>query len=567
MDSGGHGIFDFVHRKPDTMVPYLSTSEASTDESSAIQLGKYQIPPSGNIELLRRGRAFWEVLESHGIPTTVLRMPANFPPSGTASRELSGMGTPDLVGSYGEFSFYTSKLFAFAGEDIAGGDVYEVDIYDGVVETKLYGPDNPFLVEKEKLTSEFTVYLDPEDPVVKIVAGAVEVVLREGEFSDWVPVEFPMIPTQTLNGMVRFYLRSVRPEFELYASPVNIDPMAPAMPVSTNEDYASELAKKTGRFYTQGMPEDTKSLQEGVLTTEEFLAQAHIAGQEIIDQYPKVLEDFESGLLFYYFGNVDQVSHMMWHVTDPEHPAYDAEKDAKYAGLIEELYVGMDRVVGQTIDYLGEQAGEDDTLIVMSDHGFTSWRRTFQLNAWLREKGFLVVKNPDLKEDPGMFVNVDWAHTRAYGLGVNGLYVNVKGREKEGIVPPEKREAVMEELAQALLAEIDPKTGLQAVTKVYKREEVYESRGEIEIGPDIIVGYAKGTRGSGHSALGAVEGEIFADNTDDWPGDHEMDHETVPGILLVNRPLTRKATKLKDLAQSILAEFGIDEPIPIQEGK
>jgi predicted AlkP superfamily phosphohydrolase/phosphomutase len=567
MDSGGHGIFDFLHRKPDTMVPYLSTSEASTDESTAIKLGKYQIPPSGTVELLRRGRAFWEVLEDHGIPTTVLRMPANFPPSGTARRELSGMGTPDLVGSYGEFSFYTSKLFAFAGEDIAGGEVYEVDIYDGVVEAKLYGPDNPFLVEKEKLTSEFTIYLDPVDPVVKIVAGAVEVVLREGEFSDWVPVEFPMIRTQTLNGMVRFYLRSVRPEFELYASPVNIDPMAPAMPVSTDEDYASELAKATGRFYTQGMPEDTKSLQEGVLTTEEFLAQAHIAGQEIIDQYPKVLEDFESGLLFYYFGNVDQVSHMMWRVIDPEHPAYDAEKDAKYAGLIEELYVGMDRVVGQTIDHIGEHMGDDTTLIVMSDHGFTSWRRTLHLNAWLREKGFLVVKNPDLKDDPGMFVNVDWAHTRAYGLGVNGLYVNVKGREKEGIVPPEKREAVMEELARALLAELDPKTGLPAVTKVYKREEVYESRGEIEIGPDIVVGYAKGTRGSGHSALGAVEGEIFADNTDDWPGDHEMDHETVPGILLVNRPLTRKATKLKELAQSILAEFGIDEPVPIQEGK
>ena len=221
-----------------------------------------------------------QYLEDHGIETTVLRMPANFPPSGTASRELSGMGTPDLVGSYGEFSFYTSKLFAFAGEDIAGGDVYEVDVYDGVVEAKLYGPDNPFLVDAEKLTSEFTVHLDPVDPVVLIVAGSEQVVLREGEFSDWVPVEFPMIPTQTLYGMVRFYLRSVRPDFELYASPVNIDPMAPAMPVSSDEDYASRLAKATGRFYTQGMPEDTKALQEGVLTTEEFLAQARIAIQQ-----------------------------------------------------------------------------------------------------------------------------------------------------------------------------------------------------------------------------------------------------------------------------------------------
>ena len=164
LDSGGHGIYDFVHRDADTMIPYLSTSRAS-DAGSSLTIGKYQFPLSGGtVELLRKGRAFWEVLENHGIQTTILRMPANFPPSGTASYELSGMGTPDITGTYGQFSFYTSKLFAFAGEDIAGGDVHEVDIFDGVVETRLYGPDNPFLVEREKLTSVFNVYLEPVEP-------------------------------------------------------------------------------------------------------------------------------------------------------------------------------------------------------------------------------------------------------------------------------------------------------------------------------------------------------------------------------------------------------------------
>ena len=211
LDSGGHGIYDFIHRDPDTMIPYLSTSRSSGG-GRTLEIGKYQFPLSGgSIELLRKGRAFWEVLEDQGIQTTILRMPANFPPTGTASYELSGMGTPDIAGSYGEFSFYTSKLFAFAGEDIAGGEVYEVDIFDGVVDARLYGPDNPFLQEAEKLTSEFTVYLDPVDPIVKLVAGSEEIILKEGEFSDWVPVEFPMIPTQSLPGMVRFYLRSVRP--------------------------------------------------------------------------------------------------------------------------------------------------------------------------------------------------------------------------------------------------------------------------------------------------------------------------------------------------------------------
>jgi len=557
MDSGGHGIFDFLHRNPETLVPVFSMGEVAAG-GTTLEIGKYQFPLSGgSFELLRRGRAFWEVLENHGIETTVVRMPANFPPSGTATRELSGMGTPDLRGNYGEFSFYTSKLFAFAGQDIAGGDVYEVDIYDGVVDAKLYGPNNPFLIETEKLASDFTVYLDPVDPVAKIVAGSEEVLLREGEWSGWVPVEFSMIPTQTLGGMVRFYLRSVRPDFELYASPIQIDPMAPALPISTPEDYATELAKAGGRFYVQGMPEDTKVHESGVMTTEEFLTQAHIAGKEFADQFPYVLDHFEDGLLFFYLGNVDQISHVMWKVLDPGHPAYDPEVDPKYAGLIEELYVGLDAVVGQAL----ERLSADDTLVVMSDHGFASWRRSFHLNAWLKEKGYLVVKDPGMKEDPGLFVNVDRGRTRAYGVGLNGLYINLKGREKDGIVPEENRKALMDEIAAALLAEVDPKTDGPVVTKAYQREDAYKDRGHLEIGPDIIVGTAKGTRISSDSALGAVGKEVLTDNVDEWSGDHLMDHETVPGILLTNRPLKKPAPRLQDLAQAVLLEFGIDEPI------
>jgi predicted AlkP superfamily phosphohydrolase/phosphomutase len=560
MDSGGHGIFDFVHRDAEKLVPTFSMAEASAGET-ILKIGKYQIPGSGSFELLRRGRTFWEVLESHGIETTLIRMPVNFPPSGTATRELSGMGTPDLRGGYGEFSFYTSKLFAFAGEDIAGGDVYEVDIYDGVVQAKLYGPDNPFLIEREKLTSDFTVYLDPVDPAAKIVAGTEEVVLRDGEWSDWVPVEFSMIPTQSLGGMVRFYLRSVRPDFELYASPIQFDPMAPAAPISSPDDYATELAKAGGRYYVQGMPEDTKSHESGVFTTAEFLAQAHIAGKEFSDQFPYLLDHFEKGLLFFYLGNVDQVSHVMWKVLDPGHPAYDPEVDPQYAGLIEELYVGLDTVVGQALDRLSAQ----DTVIIMSDHGFASWRRAFHLNAWLRDKGYLTVKDPNMENDPGVFVNVDWERTQAYGVGLNSLYINLKGREKNGIVPLEKRKALIEEIGAALLAEVDPKTGGPVVTKVYPRDDTYQDRGELEIGPDIIVGTAKGTRISGHSALGAVGKESITDNLDEWSGDHLMDHEAVPGILITNRPLSKPAARLRDLAQSVLAEFGIDEPI--QPGK
>jgi predicted AlkP superfamily phosphohydrolase/phosphomutase len=268
-----------------------------------------------------------------------------------------------------------------------------------------------------------------------------------------------------------------------------------------------------------------------------------------------VLDRFAGGLLFYYFGNVDQVSHMMWRARDPRHPAYDAARDRVHEKTIEELYVGLDKIVAETIPRLGPE----DLLVVMSDHGFTSWRRAFHLNSWLRDQGYLAVVDPKQTEDPGFFGNVDWTRTRAYALGLNGLYVNVKGREKNGVVDPGQRAALAEEIAEKLLATKDPASGAPAITKVYRREQVYKLAGHEDIAPDLIVGYAKGTRGSDESALGALTPEVIVDNKDPWSGDHCMDHEAVPGILLTSRALRKPAPSLQTLAAAILAEFGVEE--------
>lgn len=560
MDAGGHGIFDFIHRDPGTMIPYLSTSRTEGSEKT-LKVGKYQIPLSGGtVELLRRGTPFWEVLEERGVETTVMRMPANFPPSGTATRELSGMGTPDVLGTYGTFSFYTSELFAFGGQEVSGGEVYEAWPEDGVVQASIYGPDNPFLIEKEKLAVDFQVYLDGEEDVAKLVVGGEERVLQVGEWTDWVPISFEMIPTQTLGGMVRFYLRQVRPEFELYATPINIDPYAPALPVSHPDDFAKELAEGSGLFYTQGMPQDTKALTGEVFRPEDFLSQSTLAGDENYEQYKWVLEAWATRgapqrFLFYYFGNLDQVSHVMFRATDLEHPAYDETLDQQFADVVEGLYRKADEVVGHTLDNLPEGA----RLIIMSDHGFAPWRRAFNLNTWLKEQGYLTVKNPNLRKDPGLFFNVDWSRTKAYGCGFNGLYVNMQGREKNGIVPPSESDALLAEIRTKLLETMDPATGMPAITKVYKSDEFLKDRGHLEIGPDMMVGYARSIRVANESTLGELTAEVFFDNTEAWSGDHGMDHETVPGILLTDRPLTKPATSLQNLAASILAEYGIDE--------
>ena len=555
MDAGGHGIFDFVHRDPATMLPFLSTS--STEPARSFRVGAWQIPLSGGkVKLLRHGTAFWEELTRHGIETTIVRMPANFPPAATASRELSGMGTPDLLGTYGTFSFYTSDPTARAETDVSGGRVVAVRPLDGNFRDVLHGPSNPLRTEPEELTAAFSFYADPDKPLAKLAVGLEERILEVGEWSDWVPIEFRMAPGRTLRGMCRFYLKQLRPSISLYVTPINIDPMHPAMPISEPSEWATELAQRTGRFFTQGMPEDTKAYTSGVFGPREFLAQAGMVAEETLRQYRDLIVEFDRGLLFYYFGGTDQVSHMMWRPMDPGHPAYDAARDAPFADVIPDLYEQMDAIVGWTL----ERVDASTLLIVMSDHGFASWRRTFNLNGWLRDQGYLAVRDTGLVDDAGMLANIDWEHTRAYGLGLNGLYINVRGRERWGIVPPEERDALRDEIAARLLATLDPVTGAPAVTRADRPDRVYASQEYLALGPDLIVGYAKGTRCSDDSGIGEVPREVFTDNTSPWSGDHCMDHTTVPGILLTNRPLVRPAKSLRDLGAAILAEFGVHGP-------
>jgi predicted AlkP superfamily phosphohydrolase/phosphomutase len=553
LDPGRHGIFDFVHRDPKTMTPYLSTTQVEPP-GRMFTLGKWQFPlSSGSIKLLRQGQPFWDVLEQHGIETTVVRMPANFPPSGTATRELSGMGTPDILGTYGTFSFFTSSPKAATDRSLSGGAIYAVDASSGVVRGVLEGPENPFLTDREHAAVPFAVSISADKRYAKLSVGEEERMLAVGEWSDWVPIAFDLIPTQHLYAETRFFLARLDPYFELYVSPVNIDPMSPALPISSDAGYAAELARATGRFYTQGMPEDTKSLKTRVLTPAQFLGQATIAGDEVRRQYDYTLDRFHDGFLFYYFGNVDQVSHMMWRARDPQHPAYDPAADQPFAHVVEDLYVGLDAIVGRTLDTLGA----DDLLVVMSDHGFASWRRSFHLNSWLRDNGYLRPMAFSAANESVPFGGIDWSRTRAYAVGLNGLYLNVKGREASGIVAPEEREALAKEIADRLMKTVDPATGTAAVTKVFRREEVFHVAGHEDVAPDLIVGYAKGTRSSDESALGNLAAEVIVDNRDPWSGDHCMDPDTVPGILLSSRPLRKPAANLQSLAGSILSELGI----------
>ncbi|MEZ5292949.1 MAG: alkaline phosphatase family protein [Vicinamibacterales bacterium] len=553
LDPGGHGIFDFIHRQPDTLEQFLSTSR-TVPPGRLLTLGKYQFPLSGgHVDLLRGGEAFWEPLEARGIETTIVRMPANFPPSGKATRELSGMGTPDMLGTYGIFTLFSSKPEVFERRDVSGGVIQPIDVIDGVARGAIEGPNNPYLTTPTPLTVPFAAHVDATSQAVKLVVGGEERMLEIGEWSSWVPVSLPLLPLSSLPGEVRFLLKSITPYFELYASPINLDPFAPALPISTPETYAGELAEAEGRYYTQGMPEDTRARNVAVLTERELLDQARITADENVRQFRYVLDHFDDGLLFYYFGHIDQVSHVTWRSMDPGHPAY-TDADAAFADVIPRLYAEMDTVVGQAMAALGP----DDLLVVMSDHGFAPWRRAVNVNSWLRDHGYLVVTSAQAGLAPGL-AGVDWSRTRAYAVGLNGLYLNLQGREAKGIVPAADAPALARAIAAEMERTVDPATSAPAITKAFVTATAFAGRDYPAIEPDIVVGYARGTRVSSDSALGVVAAEVFSDNTEPWSGDHSMDPAHVPGVLFTSRPLKVPADRLQTLAASILAEFGVTD--------
>ena len=556
MDPGGHGIFDFIHRDPKTYVPVFSATETSGG-SKTVRIGKTVLPLSGGqIRNLRKGRAFWQILEDHGVPATIFKMPSNYPPVESRQRTLAGMNTPDLKGSYGIFSYYTNASTSVVQEAGGGGRVYDVFVVGNRVEAELKGPVNTFRTDAPEAAVPFQVFLDPENAAAKIVIQGQEFVLRQGEWSGWRHVRFGLIPTQSVHGICLFYLKEVRPKFKLYISPIHMDPARPALPLSTPESYARELERRFGPFFTKGLPADTSALDNGVLDEEEFLTLDHMVYEESMAMLEYELGRFDEGLLFYYFSNADQRQHMFWRLIDPGHPAYDEKLAARFGDVIARTYAEMDRA----LDLALRKADKDTIVLVMSDHGFNSFRRGFNLNTWLLREGYHRLKRPLKKEESAYFDNTDWAKTRAYGMGLNSLYINEKGREGEGAVASgADKDNLVHEIARKLEALTDPLTGERVVQRAFVAKETYRGR-NLENAPDIVLGFGRGYRISWQSPLGGFPREIVEDNTQRWSGDHMSAPDILPGIAFTNRKFTAEAPALEDLTVSVLGAFGIERP-------
>ncbi len=554
-DPGGHAIFDFIHRDPENYIPIFSASRTE-EAGKTLSIGNLVLPLSGGkVEQLRKGKAFWQVLEERGVPATLFKIPSNYPPVTTKQKTISGMGTPDILGSYGIFNFYTTQSTE-VDADIGGGRIHPVYVIGNRVEDKLPGPTNTFKKDRPESTIDFKVFIDPENPVAKVVIQDQEFILKEGEWSGWKRIHFNMIPTQSISGICMFYLKQVRPEFKLYVSPINFDPGRAAIPLSTPKSYAEELEEKFGPFFTKGLPADTSALDNDVLDEAEFLQQDDFVLEERWRMLDYHLERFDSGLLFYYVSSTDQRQHMFWRLLDKKHPIHDPLLASKYGDTIRNIYIEADKMLAKAM----EKVDKDTIIMVMSDHGFTPFRRGLNLNTWLKENGYLHLINMWRQGQDYFFENTDWSRTKAYAYGLNSLYINERGREAEGIVTagPEK-EALVREIARKLEEYRDPKTGEQVVLRAYVAKDVYKGP-YIEEAPDIVIGYNRGYRVSWATGLGRIPKSTIEDNTEKWSGDHCMDQSVIPGILFTNRKIQAASAALYDLTPTILNIFGISTP-------
>jgi predicted AlkP superfamily phosphohydrolase/phosphomutase len=543
LNPGSHGIFDFIMRDPRTYCSYLSLNEITTIRSSV------------KIKIRKKGEAFWNILSKNKIPSFIYFCPNTFPPNKILGKMISGMGVPDIQGTMGKFSFYTTKKITKEDKD-SRGRIIQVKPNAEFILTELCGPKVSSKGKQTESNAPLKINLIPKEEKVFIELHKNRFFLKKGSWSDWLKVSFKVGLFTKVHGIVRLYLKSLEPDFELYASPINFDPQDPPFAISYPSDYSLQLAKKIGIYYTQGMPHDTWALTENRLDEKAFLELSDEIMNEKVNILTKELTEFKSGLFFFYFDTLDIIQHMFWRYTDSLHPLY--ENSPFYRGTIIKYYKKIDNIIGGIL----KKIDKDTTLIILSDHGFNSFRRSVHLNRWLLENGYLFLKE-GAGEDNEFLEDVDWHKTKAYALGFGGIYLNKIGREYYGIVNDSEALSLKQEIIKGLKEFKDPKTGKMIVSNVYVNSDVFKGP-YMNDAPDLFVGFNRGYRASWQTALGNVPGLLIEDNMKKWSGDHLIDSRLVSGVIFINRKAELDNPQITDIAPTALSLFNIDKPEEMQ---
>ena len=519
----------------------------------------------------RLGTPFWEAAGAKGIRSIVMHVPVTFPAKDYQNGELlSGLGVPDVRGRIGTPSYYTSDpFFAPRNKNEFSVELVRLESNTGTIRSEVFGPYNKLFKEPPVVKVPMTLTVLPNGGGLKVEpVGSDPFTLKPGTWSDWVVFTFPFNDLVKLTGMGRFYLISLDPEVRLYLSPIHFHPakLPPAVKISAPASLSASLSKRFGLYKTMGWSIDTWSMSEETIDEPVFLEDVNFTVKQFRKMMNGLLDEKGIGLFVQIFEFTDRVGHVMWRYLDPEHPAYDARKAALYGPSVEASYREMDAIVGDAMSRLVP----GDLMMVLSDHGFATWRRSVNYNTWLVRNGYMALKAENGKQadlemlfSQGEFwPNVDWSRTKAYSMGLGEIYLNVRGREGQGIVAPgAEYEAVRSEIKAKIVTLVDPATGKRPVVNAYTREEIY---GSFDAGliPDLFVTNSEGYRVGWQSSLGVVSPEMFEVNKQVWSGDHcSLDPTVVPGILFANRPLpTDRIPAMADVPATLYKALGVEPP-------
>ncbi len=566
VNPGKHNIYDFLAPDRQRYLPELSSARIRGSKR-VLRIGRYAIPlGKPSIKPLRRGKPFWHYLGDAGVFCSVIRVPITFPPEKFSGVLLSGMCVPDIQGTQGTFSYHTTRR---ANRETASNRVVVPFVKNGkAFHSYIPGPPDTLRADaKEELRAHFAVKPLAGKRKAQLQMNGKKIELAEGEYSEWAEVEFSAGLGVTVKGICRFYLKSVQPELELYATPVNINPMNPALPISHPISYSVYLAKLQGLYATLGLAEDTWALNDGFLDDNAFLEQCYLIHDERERMFFDALEKTRQGVCVCVFDITDRVQHMFWRYlkdgegSDGGHVHSHGYVQAAAAGegqeselVIEKLYQRMDALIGRTV----EKMEKDSLLLIVSDHGFKSFERGVNLNSWLHQNGYLALKEGAPSGD--WFADVDWARTRAYALGLNGIYLNLRGRESSGTVEPgEEEKRLRAELCAKLEGLTDPATSQEAIRRTFNSMQAFTGPYR-ENAPDVVIGFGAGYRASWDSAQGRVTKDVFEVNSKAWSGDHCIDPELVPGVLFSNWKIAGEKHAITDVAPTLLDLFGLKVP-------
>ena len=530
LNPGKHGIFDFMHRDPHTY---------------GLQVGPLAVRPrpdgaGWDARNHRQGITLWAQASAAGRSCALLRVPGTCPPEPVNGQMLSGLGVPDLVGSWGASHLYTT---------LPGGkpDWTHLEFAAGEgAQTAIRGPRG--------LSLPLQVTMSPEGVLLRCQGQGSR--LSVGQWSPWLSLRFEMPSGYTWHGIARFYLWSLRPDLRLYLSPLHLDPRHPALPLTWPASYAADLVARHGLFGTLGWPEDNAGLSEGRLDEAGFLHQVEEAFAQQQDMLLDTLAEGQHELVIAVFEATDRVQHMFWRDQDERDPLHTAEGQRAHGREILGCYQRFDALVGEVMG----QLSPEDTLLILSDHGFKPVYRLVNVNSWLRGRGYLAARPAASPSGEGALA-IDWRNTRAYALGLSKVYINLRGREAQGLVEPGREyEVLCQELAQELLAWRDPETDEPVLRQVYRRDRLYSGQ-QLGHSGDLILGFAAGYRTSPLSAVGRLAAEAIQPNRNRWSADHcSIDPALVPGVLCASRPLNLTDASILDLAPTILSL--LDVPLP-----